>query len=89
MVPNRDPVGRVIAEWVMNSAARLGVKYVIWWVALCGWVGGGRKLEMLTGSMGCRGQKIWNVEVDTAPKAWTSWRAMEDRGDDTANHWYV
>jgi len=35
----------------------------------------------------CRGQKIWNVQVDVTPKAWTSWRAMEDRGSDTANHW--
>lgn len=47
-MPNRDPVGRVIAEWVMNSAARLGVKYVIWWVALwgCGGEGGGIKVLM-------------------------------------------
>ncbi len=34
------------------------------------------------------GQKIWNPSVDGV-KAWTSWRNMEDRGDITANHWYV
>ncbi|RPA92699.1 hypothetical protein L873DRAFT_1817221 [Choiromyces venosus 120613-1] len=33
------------------------------------------------------GQKIWNVEVDKTPRAWSQWRAMEDRGSDTANHW--
>ncbi|KAI5842770.1 hypothetical protein BZA05DRAFT_411804 [Tricharina praecox] len=33
------------------------------------------------------GQKIWNREVDVNPKAWASWRSMEDRGSDTANHW--
>ncbi|KAF8472843.1 hypothetical protein BDZ91DRAFT_715892 [Kalaharituber pfeilii] len=33
------------------------------------------------------GQKIWNVQVDVTPKPWSDWRAMEDRGDDTANHW--
>jgi hypothetical protein len=60
---NRDPIGRTMAEWIMNNHSSLRVKYVIW------------------------GQKIWNVEVDKTPKAWTSWRGMEDRGDDTANHW--
>lgn len=34
------------------------------------------------------GQKIWNPSVDGV-KPWTSWRTMEDRGDITANHWYV
>jgi len=35
------------------------------------------------------GQRIWNVEVDKTPRPWAQWRQMEDRGDDTANHWYV
>lgn len=34
------------------------------------------------------GQRIWNPSVDGV-KGWTSWRAMEDRGDVTQNHWYV
>ncbi|KAF2251618.1 hypothetical protein BU26DRAFT_602161 [Trematosphaeria pertusa] len=32
------------------------------------------------------GQRIWNPSQDGV-KAWTSWRAMEDRGDVTQNHW--
>ncbi|KAF9463386.1 hypothetical protein BDZ94DRAFT_1361383 [Collybia nuda] len=32
------------------------------------------------------GQRIWNPDVD-AVKSWNSWRAMEDRGDITQNHW--
>ncbi|KAL2138128.1 hypothetical protein VTI28DRAFT_7402 [Corynascus sepedonium] len=32
------------------------------------------------------GQRIWNPSVDGV-KGWTSWRAMEDRGDVTQNHW--
>lgn len=32
-------------------------------------------------------QKIWNS--NEAPKSWTNWRGMEDRGDPTANHRYV
>ena len=36
------------------------------------------------------GQRIWDVRTDkNKEKAWTSWRTMEDRGDLTANHWYV
>lgn len=34
------------------------------------------------------GQKIWNPSRD-AVKPWSQWRAMEDRGSVTANHWYV
>ena len=30
MVVNRSPIGRTIAEWVMNNHASLSVKYVIW-----------------------------------------------------------
>ncbi|KAK3295266.1 peptidase M24, structural domain-containing protein [Chaetomium fimeti] len=32
------------------------------------------------------GQRIWNPSVDGV-KPWTKWRAMEDRGDITQNHW--
>ncbi|KAG8997292.1 hypothetical protein FRB94_001088 [Tulasnella sp. JGI-2019a] len=32
------------------------------------------------------GQRIWNPSLDSV-KPWTSWRAMEDRGDVTQNHW--
>ncbi|KAK0743867.1 hypothetical protein B0T18DRAFT_439603 [Schizothecium vesticola] len=32
------------------------------------------------------GQRIWNPTIDSV-MAWTSWRAMEDRGDITQNHW--
>jgi len=32
MVGNRNPIGRTIAEWVMNNHVRLRVKYVIWYV---------------------------------------------------------
>ncbi|PWW74098.1 hypothetical protein C7212DRAFT_283294 [Tuber magnatum] len=35
------------------------------------------------------GQRIWNVEVEGTPRPWAQWRRMDDRGDDTANHWYV
>jgi hypothetical protein len=34
------------------------------------------------------GQRIWSPTVDSV-MSWTSWRAMEDRGDITQNHWYV
>lgn len=34
------------------------------------------------------GQKIWNPSRDEVT-GWDGWRDMEDRGDDTANHWYV
>ncbi|CCX33940.1 hypothetical protein FPQ18DRAFT_376327 [Pyronema domesticum] len=63
MIKNRDPIGRTMAEWVMNNQARLRVKYVIW------------------------GQKIWDVQAGDKPKPWTSWKQMENRGDDTQNHW--
>jgi len=32
------------------------------------------------------GQRIWNPSEDSVA-TWTSWRAMEDRGDVTQNHW--
>jgi hypothetical protein len=32
------------------------------------------------------GQKIWNPSLDSV-KPWSQWRAMEDRGSITANHW--
>ncbi|KAJ3413933.1 hypothetical protein HDV05_007301 [Chytridiales sp. JEL 0842] len=32
------------------------------------------------------GQRIWNPSRD-AVKPWNQWRLMEDRGDDTQNHW--
>lgn len=35
------------------------------------------------------GQRIWNVEREGTPRPWTRWRQMDNRGDDTANHWYV
>lgn len=35
------------------------------------------------------GQRIWEVSVDKTPRDWEQWKKMEDRGDDTANHWYV
>ncbi|KEZ39366.1 hypothetical protein SAPIO_CDS10065 [Scedosporium apiospermum] len=34
------------------------------------------------------GQRIWNPSRD-AQASWTSWRAMEDRGSITQNHWQV
>lgn len=34
------------------------------------------------------GQRIWTPSRD-AVAPWTKWRAMEDRGDITQNHWYV
>ncbi|KAI9677667.1 MAG: hypothetical protein M1817_006622 [Caeruleum heppii] len=33
------------------------------------------------------GQKIWNRDVDGAPKGWSGWRPMDDRGSVTQNHW--
>jgi len=33
------------------------------------------------------GQRIWEVSVDKTPRDWERWKKMEDRGDDTANHW--
>lgn len=80
MVGARNPIGRTIAEWVMNNHSSLKVKYVIWYVK--------PDLNFVQTKLTlCRGQKIWNVEVDKNPKAWTSWRGMEDRGSITANHW--
>lgn len=32
------------------------------------------------------GQRIWNPSQDSV-RPWTQWRAMEDRGDITQNHW--
>lgn len=32
------------------------------------------------------GQRIWNVERDGAPRPWSQWRMMEDRGSVTENH---
>jgi hypothetical protein len=36
------------------------------------------------------GQRIWDVSTDKGKeKSWNNWRPMNDRGDLTANHWYV
>ena len=33
------------------------------------------------------GQRIWNPSRDGAPKPWSQWRKMEDRGSIHENHW--
>ncbi|KAF8441163.1 hypothetical protein BGX38DRAFT_1316581 [Terfezia claveryi] len=64
--------GRTIAEWDMNNTLISGTNMLF---DMCGWL----QLEGW-------GQKIWNVEVDKDPNAWSYRRVMKVGVFVTANH---